>query len=248
MEETSRIAIALYDINKSYGKKKVLSDVTMEIKQGEIFGILGPSGCGKSTTVRIMAGILKPDAGRIEVLGKKMPNFETMGRIGYMGQTAALYPVLSGYENLKFFGSMYGLKKKEIHSRIEEVTYLVGLTKDLGKMVSAYSGGMKQRLSLAITLLANPQVLILDEPTVGIDPVLRKSIWDTLFTMRANGVTIIITTHVMDEVAHCDRLVMMQEGQILITGTPKEVQRIAGCESIEEAFIYYNCQRKGNGI
>ncbi len=248
MEETSRIAIALNDISKSYGKKKVLTDVTMEIKQGEIFGLLGPSGCGKSTTVRIMAGILKPDKGRIEILGKNMPDFETMSRIGYMAQTAALYPVLSGYENLKFFGSMYGLKKKEIHDRAEEVTNLLGLTKDLGKMVSAYSGGMKQRLSLAITLLANPQVLILDEPTVGIDPILRKSIWDTLYTMRANGVTIIITTHVMDEVAHCDRLVMMQEGQILITGTPKEVQRKAGCESIEEAFIYYNCQRKGNGI
>lgn len=245
MEEKEKFAITFSHIEKSYGKSTILSDINMEIKQGEIFGLLGPSGCGKSTTVKIMAGILKPDKGRVEILGKKMPDFEIMGKIGYMAQTVALYPVLSGYENMSFFGSLYGLKKKELEGRILKVAGLVGLTNDLSKAVNAYSGGMKQRLSLAITLLSNPQILILDEPTVGIDPVLRKSIWEALFTMREQGITIIITTHVMDEVAHCDRLVMMREGQLMITGTPEEVQRTAGCDSVEEAFIYYSNQRKG---
>ena len=243
--EENRDVICLKNIVKSYQKRTVISDLTMEIKQGEIFGLLGPSGCGKSTTVKIMAGILKSDKGTVRILDKQMPNIEVMAQIGYMAQTAALYPVLSGYENLKFFGSLYGLKKKELQSRINEVAALVDLTKELDKAVNAYSGGMKQRLSLAITLLANPSILILDEPTVGIDPVLRKSIWEALFELREKGVTIIITTHVMDEVAHCNRLTMMQEGRILITGTPEEIMMKANVSSMEDAFIYYSNQQKG---
>lgn len=238
MEE--KISIKLENINKAFGKRKILNNISLEINRGEIFGLLGPSGCGKSTTVKIIAGILKPDSGAAFINKKKMPDFSVMQKVGYMAQAAALYHTLSAYENLNFFGLLFGLKKNKLKERILEVASLVNLENDLKKPVGAFSGGMKQRLSLAITLLPNPEVLILDEPTVGIDPLLRKSIWKELIQLSNRGVTIIITTHVMDEVSKCNRLAMIREGNILIQGTPEEICKKAGSENIEEAFIYFS--------
>ncbi|MGN0483684.1 MAG: ABC transporter ATP-binding protein [Lachnospiraceae bacterium] len=233
-------SIQVQHIFKSYHKQPVLSDVSLEIKEGEIFGLLGPSGCGKSTTVKIMVGILNADQGETQICGKKMPNFGMMGQIGYMAQAAALYPTLTGYENLKFFGSLYGMKKAHLQQRIQEVAQMVDLQVHLKKEVRYYSGGMKQRLSLAAALLAEPKVLVLDEPTVGIDPVLRQKIWDRLLELKQQGVTIVITTHVMDEVAKCDRFAMMRKGKILISGTADKICQAAKKESIEDAFIYFS--------
>lgn len=238
------ISISIKHVNKFYGKKQTLFDVSLDIPKGSIYGLLGPSGCGKSTLVKTITGISNASSGTIHILGEKIPNIKVLSKIGYMAQAAALYPTISGYDNLKFFGRLYKFKKDELEKRISYVAELVNLSDHLNKKVGSYSGGMKQRLSLAIALLANPQILILDEPTVGIDPVLRKSIWKELKRISDTGVTILITTHIMDEAIKCDYLSMMRTGHILATGTPLEIQEEAKANSIEEAFIFFGEHNK----
>jgi len=231
--------IALQNINHSFGDKQVLYEVNLNVSHGLIYGLLGPSGCGKTTTVKIMAGILEASSGSVHVLSETMPKLSLMNRIGYMAQSDALYGNLTAEENLAFFGSLYGINKEKIKEKIKEVMSLVNLNDHRTKLVASYSGGMKRRLSLAMALLHEPEVLILDEPTVGIDPVLRKSIWDTLKSMTDNGITIIVTTHVMDEAEKCDELAMMRDGRLIAVGTPMQLQKDIGASSIEEAFIHY---------
>lgn len=168
-----------------------------------------------------------------------MPQLSLMNEIGYMAQSDALYMMLSAADNLEFFAAIYGMKKTQYKKRIMEVMELVNLAEDLNKPVAAYSGGMKRRLSLAMAILHNPKVLILDEPTVGIDPLLRQDIWKELYNMSDNGVTILVTTHVMDEALKCQQLAMMRRGVLIAQGTPQELQERIGAGSIEEAFIYY---------
>lgn len=249
MRDTQNIesGIIMEHVKKKLGKKEVLRDVSLHIPAGKIYGLLGPSGCGKSTTVKIMTGILSPDEGSTYVLGEKMPKLSTMQNIGYMAQAAALYPTLTGYENMRFFGSLYGIPRKMLDERISYLAELVNLKDDLRKTANAFSGGMKQRLSLAITLIAEPKVLILDEPTVGIDPVLRKSIWDELYRLSEQNVTILVTTHVMDEAEKCFELAMMRDGEILATGTPLEIKQQANVDTIEDAFIYYGNSKEIGG-
>lgn len=229
--------ISIRNINKSFGKKQVLFNVSLDVPKGCIFGLLGPSGCGKTTTVRIMAGILGADSGQTFILDEEMPNLKLMSKIGYMAQADALYGMLSGYENLRFFGEVYGMNRKDLKARIDYVMSLVNLTEDLHKPVNAYSGGMKRRLSLAIALLPNPKVLILDEPTVGIDPLLRQDVWEELYALADKGVSLIVTTHVMDEAIKCQQISMMRDGRILATGTPKEILNKTNTTDLEEAFI-----------
>lgn len=236
MEES---CIVLKNVNRDFGKKRILKDVDLQIPYGHIYGLLGPSGCGKTTIVKIMAGILEPTSGEAYVLGERMPKLSLMKRIGYMAQGDALYSTLTAAENLKFFGSMYGMSKAQIKTRTDEVMQLVNLSDHLNKPVQSYSGGMKRRLSLAIAILHNPPVLILDEPTVGIDPVLRKSIWRELNLLADQGVTILVTTHVMDEADKCHNLAMMREGRLIAKGTSRELQDRIGVNSLEDAFIYY---------
>jgi len=231
--------IVLNQVNKFFDDKQVLKDVNLKVPRGCIYGLLGPSGCGKTTTVKIMSGILEATTGEAFVLGEKMPQLAMMSRIGYMAQSDALYTAMSAYENLEFFASLYDMKKPLIKERIDEVISLINLRDYLHEPVSVYSGGMKRRLSLAMALIHQPQVLILDEPTVGIDPLLRKDIWGKLNQMAAAGVTIIITTHVMDEADKCSRLAMMRNGRIIAEGTPYELQKKINAKDIEEAFIYY---------
>lgn len=234
--------IVLKHINKSFGKHQVLKDVNIEVKYGAIYGMLGPSGCGKTTTVKIIAGISETTSGEVLVLNEKMPNLELMNKVGYMAQSDALYEDLTARQNLEFFGQLYGLGEEELKIRVEEVIEVVNLSKDLDKPISTFSGGMKRRLSLAMTILHQPKVLILDEPTVGIDPLLRQSIWNELYKMTQKGVTILVTTHVMDEAEKCTHLSMMREGKMLATGTPVEIQEKAGVRSLEEAFIHFSSE------
>lgn len=231
--------IVLKQVNKDFGKKHILKDINLEIPHGQIYGLLGPSGCGKTTLVKIVAGILEATSGEAYVLGERMPKLSLMNKIGYMAQSDALYATLTAAENLHFFGSMYGMSKTQIKNRVPEVMELVNLSDHLTKPVQSYSGGMKRRLSLAIAILHNPPVLILDEPTVGIDPVLRKSIWQELNQLSSQGVTILVTTHVMDEADKCHNLAMMREGHLIAKGTSLELQEKIGVQSLEEAFIYY---------
>ena len=227
------------NICHSYGKKSVLNGINMHIDQGSIYGLLGPSGCGKTTVVKIMAGILAATSGKVVVLGEEMPKLSMLSRIGYMAQSDALYLSLSAMENMQFFGALYGMKTKDISSRAFATASLVGLENDLSRPVQSFSGGMKRRLSLAIALLHQPQVLILDEPTVGIDPLLRQKIWQQLRAIADSGVSIVLTTHVMDEAEKCDYLAMLRDGQIIAEDTPSALKRNTNSATIEEAFIYY---------
>lgn len=235
--------IVVRNVNKFFGQKHVLKDINLEIPFGHIYGLLGPSGCGKTTMVKIIAGILEATSGEAYVLGQAMPQLSLMNKVGYMAQSDALYGSLTAAENLQFFGSIYGMNKGEIKRRTEEVMALVNLSADLHKPVQAFSGGMKRRLSLAMAILHNPPVLVLDEPTVGIDPLLRKNIWAELYKLAAQGVTILVTTHVMDEADKCHNLAMMRDGRLIAKGTSQELQESIGVHSIEEAFIYYGGQQ-----
>ncbi|QJD83083.1 ABC transporter ATP-binding protein [Cohnella herbarum] len=231
-------SVKVIGVSKNYGKKTILNEINLDIQSGQIYGLIGPSGAGKTTLVKMLVGMETADTGTVHVLGEKMPNLKLLQEIGYMAQSDALYAELSGEENLEFFASLFKLGKKERKDRIAYTAQLVNLTEELKKRVSAYSGGMKRRLSLAIALIQNPRILILDEPTVGIDPELRLSIWNELLRLKnEEGKTVIVTTHVMDEAGRCDFLAMVREGRILTTGSPTELMEQYGVGSLEDVFL-----------
>ncbi len=231
--------IVVERVSKTYGKRAVLDQVCLEVGKGEIFGLLGPSGSGKTTLVRLITGLDVPDGGTVKLLGEPMPQLSMLARIGYMAQSDALYGELTARENLAFFASLYGMKGAGLARRMQEAAELVNLSGELGNPVALFSGGMKRRLSLAVALMHEPEVLVLDEPTVGIDPVLRKSIWQELDELRKLGVTILVTTHVMDEADKCDRLAMIRDGKVIAAGSPEELKSATGAASMEEAFVAY---------
>ncbi|MFJ5624126.1 ABC transporter ATP-binding protein [Peribacillus loiseleuriae] len=231
-------SVAINQVSKSFGKKVVLNQIDLIIEEGQIYGFIGPSGAGKTTLVKMIVGMDTPDAGTIHVLNEKMPNLGLLQEIGYMAQSDALYTELTGKENLKFFASLYKLNKEEMKERISYTADLVHLTYELNKRVSAYSGGMKRRLSLAIALIQDPKILILDEPTVGIDPELRLSIWNELLRLKnEEGKTIIVTTHVMDEAERCDFVAMVRDGVILTRGTPEELKEHYQVDNFDDVFL-----------
>ncbi|MFC4808349.1 ABC transporter ATP-binding protein [Paenibacillus sp. GCM10023250] len=224
-------------VSRRFGGRTVLDGVSLQVGAGELFGLLGPSGSGKTTLIKLMTGIDRADGGTVHLLGERMPKLAMLKRLGYMAQSDALYGELTAKENLAFFGSLYGLKGERLAKRIRAAMALVDLEAHLNKAVSAYSGGMKRRLSLAIALLHEPELLVLDEPTVGIDPVLRRSIWRELGDMRRSGTTIVLTTHVMDEAELCGRLGLIRDGRLTAVGTPEDLMRQCSASSIEDAFI-----------
>ncbi|MNK30830.1 putative ABC transporter ATP-binding protein YbhF [compost metagenome] len=226
-------------VSKRFGNKTVLEDITLAIHPAETFGLLGPSGSGKTTLVKLFTGTLQATTGQVHVQGTLMPKLSMLSQIGYMAQSDALYTELSAKENLEFFGALYGLKGASLRKRIMEVTEIVALGSHLEKRVDQYSGGMKRRLSLAAALLHHPPILVLDEPTVGIDPLLRQAIWKELKLLNEQGTTILLTTHVMDEAEKCDRLGMIREGKLLAVDSPEKLISQTGTNSIEEAFVYY---------
>ncbi len=229
--------IKLNHLAKSFGEHVILHDVNLTVNRGEIVGLIGPSGSGKTTTIKTMLGMEKATSGTALVLGKKMPNRLILGKIGYMAQSDALYESLSAKENLEFFGKMKGVTGKELHSEITHVSRVVELTDYLNQRVSGYSGGMKRRLSLAIALLGQPELLILDEPTVGIDPALRRKIWKELKVLRDRGQSILITTHVMDETELTDRVALLLHGDVIVFDSPQELEKQYGVPTIEDVFL-----------
>ncbi|MBO9607233.1 MAG: ABC transporter ATP-binding protein [Paenibacillaceae bacterium] len=230
-------AVDVRDVVRTFGSRNVLNGVTLSVRRGELFGLLGPSGSGKTTLIKLITGIDKADRGTVRMLGERMPQLAMLQRFGYMAQSDALYGELTARENLQFFGSLYGLSGARRNERIHAAMAVVDLTDHLNKPVSAYSGGMKRRLSLAISLLHEPELLVLDEPTVGIDPVLRQSIWAELLQLRDRGTTIILTTHVMDEADKCDRIGLIRDGVLTAVDSPAALKAASGTNTIEEAFI-----------
>ncbi|MGG3736584.1 ABC transporter ATP-binding protein [Aeribacillus pallidus] len=229
--------IDIQHVSKSFGSLNVLRDISLSIPAGEIYGLLGPSGSGKTTLVKIMMGLEQADSGAVWMNGVKMPSLQAMTSIGYMAQSDALYNELTAKENLDFFASLYGLKGKRKKERIESVMETVDLLDHLHKPVHLYSGGMKRRLSLAIALLHEPSLLILDEPTVGIDPLLRQQIWQQFQQLKQQGTTIFVTTHVMDEAERCDRLGLIRDGSLLANDSPENMKTHHQASSIEEVFL-----------
>ncbi len=222
---------------KSFGEQKILDKIDFSLNEGELVGLIGPSGSGKSTLIKTMLGMEKADEGEALVLDYKMPKREILSNIGYMAQSDALYEMLTGYENIEFFGKMKGIPSNKLKKEIEYMAEVVDLTGDLKKLVSNYSGGMKRRLSLAIALIGNPELLILDEPTVGIDPSLRRKIWKELFKQRDNGVGILVTTHVMDEAELTDKVGLLLSGNIIAFDTPQQLKVKNNVKTIEEVFL-----------
>jgi len=215
------------DLKKYYKKVKAVDGINIEVKEGEILGILGPNGAGKSTTISIISSLIKPDEGKVLYKGRDIIKHPEYIRevLGLVPQEIALYPDLSAIENLEFFGKLYHLKGKELKKRLEEVVELLGLNDRARDKVKTYSGGMKRRVNIGAGLMHRPEVLIMDEPTVGIDPQSRNHILETVKKLNAQGMTIIYTSHYMEEVEFlCDRIYVMDYGKIIASGSKDELK------------------------
>ena len=214
------------NLYKNFGNIIAVDGINFEVKRGEVFGLLGPNGAGKSTTISIISTLIPPTKGEILVEGESIfENSKNLRqKLGMVPQDIALYPTLTGYENLVFWGNLYGLKGAELKKRIKEVADIIGLNGRLKDKVEKYSGGMKRRLNIGAALLHHPELLIMDEPTVGIDPQSRSHILDTVLKLSAKGITIIYTTHYMEEAENlCNRICIMDEGKIIAWGTQQEL-------------------------
>lgn len=221
-------AVRTHELTKKFGDSLAVDRVTMTIPRGSIFGFIGPSGCGKTTTVRLMLGIYEATAGVVEVQGRSPNHFRSADRerIGYMPQLFVMYPDLSVWENLSFAASLYGMPLRR-HNRLAELLDLVELTGHEDKLVRQISGGMRQRLSLAAALIHDPDLIFLDEPTAGIDPVLRNKFWDHFRHLQSEGHTLFVTTQYVGEAAYCDYVGVMSGGRLLMVEQPEELRRRA---------------------
>ena len=229
---SEQVAVEVDSITKEFGDIKALNGVSLRVRRGEIYGLLGPNGAGKTTLIRSIVGLIKPNTGTVTVLGRKLPDLDVLREVGYMTQQAALYPGLSVEENVSFFAAING-----VESGVKDALEFVDLYARRGSVVSTISGGMRQRCSLACALVHRPQLLLLDEPTVGVDPQLRVQFWEQFRRMAADGTTIIVSSHVMDEAERCQRLGLIQYGRLLAEGSPSEVRAQAGTQNLEEAFL-----------
>jgi ABC-2 type transport system ATP-binding protein len=219
------VAIELKDVTKIFGKRKILDNISLSIKKGKIYGLLGPSGSGKSTIINILCGMYEQTSGEIKVLGKK----KAKERIGLVPQEYSVYDELSVWSNLVYFGKLYSVKSKTIKKRAKKILEEMMLYEHRKLPAKELSGGMKRRLNIACALIHDPDIILLDEPTVGLDPVTRRAIWQILKDINSMGKTLLFTTHFMDEVEFlCDELALLQSGSIIVTGNVKDLIAGAG--------------------
>ncbi|HEY8761781.1 MAG TPA: ABC transporter ATP-binding protein [Candidatus Dormibacteraeota bacterium] len=225
-------AVTVAGVSKSFGSLKVLDDVSLQVRSGEVYGLLGPNGSGKTTLIRMLVGLILPDAGSVTVLGTRMPNVGILGNVGYMTQQAALYPDLSVEENVRFFAAV-----NDAEAGVDEALRFVELWERRKSVITELSGGMRQRASLACAIVHGPRLLLLDEPTVGLDPQLRIQFWDGFRVMVRSGISIVVSSHVMDEAERCDRLGLVRSGKLLAEGSAAELKERAGAPDLERAFL-----------
>ncbi len=231
--------LVVENLVKRYGDKVALKGVSFRVEKGIVYSLLGPNGAGKTTLLSIIAGILNPTSGRVLVKGGDPRDPKARLHIGYCPQEHGLTELLTGRDNMMFYARLYGYSESEARKRVNELLDLVGLTDYADKPVAKYSGGMKKRLSLAITLLHDPDLLILDEPTTGMDPGMRRSVWDIILGLRKEGKTILLATHYMEEADYLsDRVAIMNEGEIVAEGSPEELKQKYGPKSVVELELY----------
>jgi ABC-2 type transport system ATP-binding protein len=221
--------IDMRSASRTFGQVRAVVDLSLAVHRGSILGLIGPSGSGKTTTIRMMTGAIRPDRGTVRVLGDEPRHFHraTRERIGYMPQQMVLYADLTARENVDFIGSMFGMLRWRRRQRVEHVLKLVELWEARDRRVSQLSGGMQRRVALACALVHEPQLLILDEPTAGIDPILRQEVWSELRRLRDEGVTLVVTTQYVGEAEYCDRIALISEGEMIAYDSPEEVRRQA---------------------
>ena len=237
----NRLAVEIDGVSFNYNGIRALNQLSLEVPGGISFGLLGPNGAGKTTLIRLLVGLLKPKSGSVRILGQT-PSRKTAQLIGYMPQLHSLYAELSVIQNVDFFARIYRLTDNTARvQRVEEVIRLVDLWERRNDSVYKLSGGMKQRVSLACAIVHKPPLLFLDEPTVGLDPELRVTFWEHFTNLTAEGITIIISSHTMDDAAHCDRLAFMRDGQVIARGSPLELKKAAGKPgaTLEDAFLHF---------
>jgi ABC-2 type transport system ATP-binding protein len=225
--------IDVRDLTVDRGGRTVLNGMSFQVAPGSVTGLLGPSGSGKTTVMRCIVGVQKIRGGSVTVLGEEAGSVTLRHEVGYMTQAPSVYDDLSVRENARYFASVYGLGPREADGVIEDV----GLGQAASQLVSTLSGGQRARASLACAMVSRPRVLILDEPTVGQDPVLRRELWNRFRDLASGGTTILVSSHVMDEASHCDRLLLMREGQLIADGTPAEIRQSGGSNDLDEAFL-----------
>jgi len=227
-------AIAVRALTKRFGEITAVDGLDLDLAAGRIYGLLGPNGSGKTTLIRLMTGLARPTSGEVRVLGTLMPNREILGHIGYMTQADGIYVELSVWENVRFFADLAGVSDEAAAADALRVVELYERRKTPALQLS---GGMRRRLSLACALVHKPSVLFLDEPTVGIDPALRVQFWTYFRQLAADGATLVVSSHVMDEADRCDELLLMLHGRLLTRGSPADVRAQAQVEDIEQAFL-----------
>jgi ABC-2 type transport system ATP-binding protein len=226
-------AITVLNLDVTRGGHEVLRGLSFEVAAGQVTGLLGPSGCGKTTLMRALVGVQRITGGSVEVLGQPAGSASLRDRIGYVTQQPSVYDDLTVTENLRFFARILGVADR----RVAECIGTVALGDHRDRVVSQLSGGQRSRVSLAVALLGEPQLLVLDEPTVGLDPVLRVELWDTFHRLADAGAALLVSSHVMDEASRCDRLLLMREGGLIADDTPAGLLESTGTKDIEHAFL-----------
>jgi ABC-2 type transport system ATP-binding protein len=228
-------AIRAVGLVKSFGTIRAVDDVTFDLAPGRVYGLLGPNGSGKTTLIRLLTGLTRATAGRAEVLGVRMPDRATLGRLGYMTQSDGIYPALTVGENVRFFGAVYGVRDQ---AWVRAALDLVELQDRGDSIAGTLSGGQRRRLSLACALVHRPTVLFLDEPTVGVDPLLRVQFWAHFRSLADAGATLVVSSHVMDEAERCDELLFVRSGRVIARGTGREIRDRAQTDDLEQAFLH----------
>lgn len=232
--------VEVRDLRREYGRRQVVSGLNFQIASGTVFGLIGPNGAGKSTTIRMIAGVLQPNGGSVRIAGLDLAREPRQAKrlIGLVPQELALYPGLSAHDNLAFWGGMHGLEGKELQRRIGYVLELVALEAHARQTVRAFSGGMQRRLNLAAGLLHAPKLLLLDEPTVGIDPQSRLRIFAGIEQLNREGMTILYSSHYLEEIERlCTQMIILDHGRLIASGTPCQLSAGLGCQTLEAAYL-----------
>jgi ABC-2 type transport system ATP-binding protein len=233
MDVNPDVAIDIRDLVVVRGGNRVLPGISLQVRRGVVTGLLGPSGSGKSTFLRAIVGVQIVASGAVEVLGEPAGSPSLRRRVGYMTQAPSVYGDLSVRENVLYFARVLGVDAEAEDAVLERVS----LSELSGRLVGSLSGGQRARVSLATALLHKPDLLVLDEPTVGLDPVLRRELWDFFHTLAESGTTLLVSSHVMDEAARCDRLILLRDGAVLADLTPEELLQRTGADDLDSAFL-----------